>query len=126
MYKSGRPPRSLPRLQGGEGSMQHRDKKMWFWMSDETTAIIESQPGNGLNEKIENMVYEYATKAGDIKSEIKRLEEVKKELEDRIEDLGTIINTLYYVSRDLGEVERWVKELVSKERVYKNNSYRPN
>ena len=101
--------------------MNERDNKMWFWISDETRAIIESQPGNGLNEKIEYMVYEYANKAGDIKSEIKRLEDVKKGLEDRIEDLGTIINTLYYVSRDLGEVERWVKELVSKENVYRNN-----
>ena len=101
--------------------MYQRDNKMWFWMSDDTRAIIESQPGNGLNEQIENLVYEYAEKAGDIKGEIKRLEEVKKGLEERVEDLGTIINTLYYVSRDLGEVERWVKELISKEHVYKNS-----
>ena len=104
--------------------MEQRENKMWFWMSDETKAIIESQPGNGLNEKIEHMVYEYANKAGDIKSEIKHLEDIKKGLEERIEDLGTIINTLYYVSRDLGEVERWVKELVSKENIFRNSHNR--
>ena len=101
--------------------MHNRESKMWFWMSEETKAIIESQPGNGLNEQIENLVYEYATKAGDIKGEIKRLEEVKKGLEERIDDLGTVINTLYYVNRDLGEVERWVKELLNKEQVYNNS-----
>jgi len=89
-------------------------------MSEETKAIIESQPGNGLNEKIENLVYEYAEKADDIKKEIKRLEDIQKGLESRVEDLGTIINTLYYVSRDLGEVERWVKELVSKQNIFTN------
>ena len=90
-------------------------------MSEETKAIIESQQGNGLNEKIENLVYEYAEKANDIKKEIKRLEEVQKGLEDRVEDLGTIINTLYYVNRDLGEVERWVKELVNKQNIFANH-----
>lgn len=104
--------------------MNQRDNKTWFWLSDETKAIIESQPGNGLNEQIENLVYEYTEKAGDIKKEVKRLEEVKKGLEERIEDLGTIINTLYYVSRDLGEVERWVKELISKEDVYRSGKMR--
>ena len=101
--------------------MYQRDNKMWFWMSEETKAIIESQPGNGLNEQLEYLVYEYADKAGDIKKEIKQLEEVKKGLEERIDSFNRTIDTLHYVIRDLGEVERWVNELISKEHVFRNS-----
>ena len=90
-------------------------------MSDETKAIIESQPGSGLNEQIEYLVYEYADKANDIKKEIKQLEDIKKGLEERIDTFNRTIDTLHYVTRDLGEVERWVNELVNKEHVFRNS-----
>lgn len=55
-------------------------------MSDEVLAIVERMPGDGFNQKFENMVLTYAKKEAALKKRISNLQAVEKRLDKAIEE----------------------------------------
>jgi len=72
-------------------------------LSNEVLSIVESSPGNGFNEKFENLVIEYHKT---IPKRQQLLEEIEKKIENSRKHLDDLNNKTYVMSKIIASSEQ--------------------